>query len=72
MKIKALPHLAAVINEGCRLHSGTVSRSQRIGREPLTFNDWVIPASTPINSSSYFTHYNETLFAQPCAFIPDR
>ncbi|KAN0095573.1 hypothetical protein V8E51_016284 [Hyaloscypha variabilis] len=72
MNIKAIPHLAAVINEGCRLHSGIVSRSQRIGREPLTFKDLVIPASMPMSSSSYFTHYTETLFPQPCAFIPER
>lgn len=71
-QLQALPYLTAIINEGFRLHSGIVARSQRVAPEPLEFKDWVIPAGTPISSVSYFMHYNETIFPRPREYIPER
>ncbi|KAE9979524.1 hypothetical protein BLS_009730 [Venturia inaequalis] len=71
-ELQQLPYLSALINEGFRLHSGVVARSPRVAPEALQYKDWVIPASTPISSVSYFTHYNEEVFPQPHEFIPER
>ena len=61
-ELEKLTYLAAVINERLRPHSGIVSRSKSMGREPLKFEEWTIPAGTPMSSSSYFTHYSESMF----------
>ena len=65
-KLEKLPYLAALLKEGLRLHSGIVGRTSRISPvEPLIFNDWYIPAGTPLSTSSYFLHYNPDIFPNP-------
>jgi cytochrome P450 len=71
-QLQELPYLSAVINEGLRLHGGVIWRSQRIAPEPLPFQKWIIPAGTPMSSSSYLTHYDEEIFPSPRIFMPER
>lgn len=70
--LEQLPYLSACINEGLRLHGGVIWRSQRLAPEPIVYKDWVIPAGTPLSSSTYFAHYNEKIFPNARGFIPER
>ena len=72
-QLEQLPHLSAAIKEGLRLHGGIVTRSQRVARkEVLQFGGYIIPAGTPMSTSSYFVHRNPKLFPEPSKFVPER
>ena len=69
-QLAQLPYQTAVIKEGLRLYS---TRSQRIApAETLQYDDWTIPAGTPLSSMSYFVHYNADICPEPMMFRPER
>lgn len=72
-QLEQLRYMTAVIKEGLRLHSGISARSQRVApTETLHYNDWTIPAGTPVSSISYFIHNNRDIFPEPRMFKPER
>lgn len=54
------------------MHSGVAGRSQRVAPEPLRFHQWVIPACTPMSTSSIFIHYDENIYPNAHSFEPER
>ena len=49
-QLEQLPYLHAVVQEGHRFSHGVVGRLQRISPDqPLQYQDWVIPAGTPVS-----------------------
>ncbi|KAL4914495.1 cytochrome P450 [Aspergillus aurantiobrunneus] len=72
-QLEQLPYLTGVVNEALRLSHGLVIRSPRIAlTEALRYNDYSIPAGTPVSMSSYFVHMDPSLFPDPSSFNPDR
>ena len=41
-------------------------------KQPLRFNDWVIPAGVPVGMSAYFQHRDPRIFPNPMEFKPER
>ena len=71
--VEQLPYLSAVVNEGYRIACGIASRLQRVSpHAPLTYNDWVIPAGTPISMTIYLLHNHPDSFPEPHEFRPER
>ncbi|KAL4922403.1 cytochrome P450 [Aspergillus aurantiobrunneus] len=68
-----MPYLTSVMLEGLRLSYGVSSRLQRIAPDRnLQFNEWSIPAGTPVGMTSYLIHHNEQIFPDSREFIPER
>ncbi|KAB8213436.1 cytochrome P450 [Aspergillus novoparasiticus] len=71
--LESLPYMAACVQEGIRLQMGITTRSPRIApHEDLHYQDWRIPAGTPVSMISWFIHTNERLFPNGLAFQPER
>lgn len=71
--IEKLPYLTAVIKEALRLGYGVPGRLPRVSPDaPLQFNEWVIPAGTPISLSSTLIHHDESIFPESYSFKPER
>ncbi|KAJ6139929.1 hypothetical protein N7471_006415 [Penicillium samsonianum] len=71
--LEQLPYLTGVVNEGLRLSHGMTSRLARVSpTEPMLYQNWVIPAGTPVSQSNYFVHMDPTLFPEPERFDPER
>lgn len=72
-QLEALPYLHAVVQEGFRISYGITSRLQRISPDqPLQYQQWSIPAGTPISMTSIFQHEDPKKFPNPKCFDPDR
>jgi len=84
-KLEQLPYLSAVIEEGNRLAFGVTARTARIAHEPLKYTPssyvttpsksktfLVIPAGTPISTTTLSAHTAETVFPNPFVFDPER
>ncbi|KUJ12388.1 cytochrome P450 [Mollisia scopiformis] len=71
--VEQLPYLNAVIQEGFRLSYGVSTRLQRIHpKESMRFQDYEIPAGTPVGMTSVLMHTNPTIFPDPHVFRPER
>ena len=72
-KLEQLPYLRATILEGHRITSLMTSRLIRVPtNEVLRYNDWSIPAGTPVSMTTHFTHYDPAIFPSPLEFRPER
>ncbi|KAK4196580.1 putative cytochrome P450 E-class, group IV [Triangularia verruculosa] len=78
-ELEQRPYLWAIVHEALRMMPGVAHRSARIARtEDLVYRsqdgktEWVIPRGTPIGMTSMINHYNEELFPNPHAFLPER
>ncbi|KAL3475700.1 cytochrome P450 [Aspergillus californicus] len=68
-----MPYLTCVMLEGLRLSYGVSSRLQRIAPDRnLQFQEWSIPAGTPVGMTSTLIHHNEQIFPESRNFIPER
>ncbi|QKX57661.1 uncharacterized protein TRUGW13939_04779 [Talaromyces rugulosus] len=71
--LEQMPYLTSVMLEGLRLSYGVSTRLARIAPDrTLQFNEWTIPAQTPVSMTSVFMHHNETVFPDSYNFIPER
>lgn len=71
--LEQLPYLTSVITEGLRLSPSIATRSARIAPDrDLTYGEWRIPAGYPVGMTSLLMHTDETLYANPMVFSPDR
>ncbi|KAJ5689940.1 hypothetical protein N7462_004332 [Penicillium macrosclerotiorum] len=71
--LEKLPYLTGAVNEGLRLSHGMTARLARISPiEDLRYNEWEIPAGTPISQSNYFVHMDPKIFPEPERFNPER
>ncbi|PQE04573.1 cytochrome p450 protein [Rutstroemia sp. NJR-2017a BVV2] len=72
-ELEQLPYLTAVIHEGLRLSCGVTTHLQRICPDQvLKFNEWEIPAGTPVSMTSLIQHMDPRIFPDPYKFNPDR
>lgn len=72
-RLETLPYLHAVVQEGHRFSHGVVGRLQRISPdEPLQYQDWTIPAGTPVSMSALLQHQDPSKFPYPKKFDPNR
>ncbi|KJZ71258.1 hypothetical protein HIM_09331 [Hirsutella minnesotensis 3608] len=71
--LEQLPYLTAVILEAMRLSPALGTRLQRIAPDrDLVYNQWVIPAGTPVGMTTIFMHMDERLYPRPQHFEPER
>ena len=72
-ELEKLPYLSAVISEGLRVSCGISHRLQRVHPDAtLRYNNWIIPAGTPVSMTSIFIHNDPILFPNPRLFDPAR
>ncbi|KAL4915704.1 cytochrome P450, partial [Aspergillus aurantiobrunneus] len=71
-ELEKLPYLTAVIKEAVRLSYSTTSRNVRLLPKPIEFNNWVIPARTPISMTIPFLNRDEEIFPDARSFVPER
>lgn len=72
-QLEQLPYLTACIMEGLRLGNGVVQASPRAAPDRnIWYQEWEIPAGTPVGMSSPDLHYDEEIFPEPERFNPER
>ncbi|KAI0121697.1 cytochrome P450 CYP682H1 [Xylariales sp. AK1849] len=72
-KLKELPYLTGVVNEGLRLANPTPSRLPReCPDQELKYKDWTIPRGTTISTTCQDVHNDPNIFERPEEFLPDR
>jgi cytochrome P450 len=69
--LEQLPYLTGVVKEALRLSYGVSTRLQRVSYEDLTFEDWIIPARTPVGMTSTLIHHDESIFPKSKEFQPE-
>ncbi|KIA76001.1 cytochrome P450 [Aspergillus ustus] len=70
--LEKLPYLTGVIKEAVRLSYSTASRNVRLLPKPFEFNEWTIPARTPVSMTIPFLNHDEEIFPNSRSFIPER
>ena len=70
--LEQLPYLTAVLSEGLRLSPAIPSRSSRVTDKDLLYENWCIPAGTPVGMTTLFMHTDQTIYPDPMRFIPDQ
>ncbi|KAH8704309.1 cytochrome P450 [Phaeosphaeriaceae sp. PMI808] len=65
--LEALPYLTAVIKEGLHLSYGVMTFTDKD-----TGKKWVIPAGTPVGSTSVLIHRDESIYPNSEKFSPER
>ncbi|KAL4940581.1 hypothetical protein BDV06DRAFT_18342 [Aspergillus oleicola] len=71
-ELEKLPYLTAVIKEAVRLSYSTTSRNVRLLPKLISFNEWVIPAKTPVSMTIPFLNHDEEIFPDSRSFVPER
>lgn len=72
-QLEKLPYLTAVLMEGLRLAPGLATRMARIAPDrELVYEDWVIPAGTPVGMTTILMHMDEDVYPNPSQFDPQR
>lgn len=71
-QLEQLPYLTSIIKEGLRLSPGISSRMARITDQDLFYNNWRIPAGTPVGMTTILLHTDPKLYPDPRRFNPDR
>lgn len=71
-ELEQLPYLTAILMEGMRLSPAIATRAARITDKDLFYDDWRIPAGTPVGMTTLLMHTNEKLYPNPMRFDPDR
>lgn len=71
--LEKLPLLTGAVREGLRLSPGVATRLARVAPDrDLFYEDWRIPAGTPVGMTSLLMHLDEGVYPDPRAFNPDR
>lgn len=71
--VQALPYLNAVVKESLRLSMANPTRLPHV--VPMggwMFKGTLFPAHTIVGCSAYELHFNETIFPEARAFVPER
>lgn len=71
--LEQLLFLNGVIREGLRLSPGVGTRLARVAPDrDLFYEQWRIPAGTPVGMTALLMHLDEKVYPQPKTFDPDR
>lgn len=71
-RLEKLPFLSAVIHEGLRLSPATCTRLARISPTEIQYNQWQIPAGTPVGMTILLMHTDPAVWPKPELFTPER
>ncbi|KAF2280231.1 cytochrome P450 [Westerdykella ornata] len=72
-ELEQLPYLTAVLMEGLRLSPGLATRMARIAPDrSIYYEQWKIPAGTPVGMTTLLIHTDERAYSQPKRFDPER
>lgn len=71
-ELEKLPYLSGCIREAVRLSYPMVGRSPRLLHKPIAYQNWIIPAMTPISVSSTDVSNDEDIFPEHDKFKPER
>ncbi|KAL8821025.1 MAG: hypothetical protein Q9223_000864 [Gallowayella weberi] len=72
-ELEKLPYLTAVYLETLRITYGVIHRLQRVcPNQAYQYNDYVLPAGTPVSMSIPHIHDNPSIYPNPREFHPDR
>ncbi|KAL2808886.1 cytochrome P450 [Aspergillus granulosus] len=71
-QLEKLSYLTAVIKEAVRLSYSITSRNVRLLPKPFQFNEWTIPARTPVSMTIPFLNHDEEIFPNSRSFVPER
>jgi cytochrome P450 len=72
-ELEQIPYLVAILYETLRIFHGVSHRLQRIFPDhSIQYNEWVIPAGTPVGMTSVHTHNDPNIFPEPYTFKPER
>jgi cytochrome P450 len=71
-KLEQLPYLTAVLMEGMRLSPAIASRAARVTDKDLFYDNWRIPARTPVGMTALLIHTDVNIFPDPMRFDPER
>ncbi|PQE06880.1 Trichodiene oxygenase protein [Rutstroemia sp. NJR-2017a BVV2] len=72
-KLEQLLYLTSILMEGMRLSPAIATRSARIAPDrDLTYEEWRIPAGTPIGMTTLLIHTDEKIYPDPLRFNPGR
>ena len=63
---------SGVIQEGLRLGYGVTTRLPRVVNEPIQYDNWTIPAGTPVSMEPYSVLIDPKIFPEPHTFRPER
>lgn len=71
--LERLSFMTGVLREGLRLSPGLATRLARVAPDrDLLYDQWRIPAGTPVGMTVLLMHRNEVVYPQPKTFNPDR
>ncbi|KAG9679113.1 hypothetical protein KCU99_g8644, partial [Aureobasidium melanogenum] len=70
--LESLPWFSASIRESLRLRAASTSRLPSISAKDLVYNEWTVPAGTPISMSQPDISHNGDIYPEPLKFKPDR
>ncbi|KAI1325095.1 trichodiene oxygenase [Xylariaceae sp. FL0255] len=71
--LERLPYLTATLMEGLRLSPGIATRMARIAPDrDLSYQDFRIPAGTPVGMETILIHTDENLYPSAKSFRPER
>ncbi|EAW12447.1 cytochrome P450 [Aspergillus clavatus NRRL 1] len=70
--LEGLPWLTASVRESLRLRAATTSRLPLVVEQEMVYQNWVIPANTPISMSHPDILHNDSIFPEPLRFRPAR
>ncbi|KAI1441145.1 cytochrome P450 [Annulohypoxylon stygium] len=71
--LEQLPYLKAILMEGLRISPALGTRMARIAPDrDLFYEQWRIPAGTPVGMTLVLLHANESLYPDPRRFNPNR
>lgn len=71
-KLEKLPYLSACVKEAIRVSLGVTARNHRLIKEPLRYQDWVIPPYTPVSMTTADVHHDESIYKDAKKFVPER
>ena len=73
LELEQLEYLTVITLESLRMSYGVTHRLQRISPDqPLRYQEWIIPAGTPVSMTSIHMHDNTDIFPEPHLFKPER
>ncbi|KAI1827660.1 putative cytochrome P450 [Xylaria intraflava] len=72
-ELESLPWLSAIIKESLRIMALPTTRFPLVSpTEPLRYQDWVIPAGTPVSMTIRDVLLDSNIFERPQEFLPER
>ena len=70
--LEKLPYLTGCVRESVRMSYAVTTRNPRLFTKPIMYEDWTIPAHTPVSMTIVDVCDDEDIFPKPRTFDPER